>query len=150
VELDVTINDKTKTLSLATSLNKETGDNFFWSGKPLIACTDSVGHPLLFFIDTGASKAGLYLPFLDKADTTKAIQKNVHMVSVGGLKKFKSYMFPKLDIIAGGQNLVLENVSTLPSNNSKLFDIDGLLGMKEFKNRILHFNIKQGFFTISK
>lgn len=149
-ELDVTINDKTKTLSLATSLNKETGDNFFWSSKPLIACTDSVGHPLLFFIDTGASKAGLYVPFLDKVDTTKAIKKDVHMVSVGGLKKFKSYMFPKVDIIAGGQTLVLENVSTLPSNTRELFDIDGVLGMKELKNRILHFNIKQGFFTISK
>ena len=149
-EFDVTINDKTKMLSLATSENNESGENFFWLGKPYVACTDTVGQSLLFFIDTGANSAGLYQSFLDKADKTNAIEKNVHLVSVGGHKKFKAYIFPSLDINAGGQTLVLENVSTLPSSDEALFDIDGVLSMKELKNHIIHFNIYQGFFSISK
>ncbi|MFC2120138.1 retroviral-like aspartic protease family protein [Bacteroidota bacterium] len=148
-EFDVTINDKTKTLSLATSINNEKEENFFWWSKPLIACTDSVGQSLLFFIDTGASKAGLYEPFLDKIDTSNAIKRNTRMVSVGGLRKIRSYMFPNIKLNTGGQTLILENVSTLPSNTNGLFEIDGVLGMKELKNCIMHFNIKQGFFTIS-
>ncbi|MFA6127713.1 MAG: hypothetical protein WC699_10435 [Bacteroidales bacterium] len=45
----------------------------------------------------------------------------------------------------------LENNSHIIGNDTTvLFDIDGILGMKELKNRILHFNSKHGFFTISK
>jgi len=147
-ELDVTINDKTKTVSFASSGASEPAGNFYWSGKPLIAGTDSVGHPLLFFIDTGASQSGLYEPYLTKADTATAIKKHTHMVSVGGLKSYNSYRFSEVKLQAGGQMLLLKDASVLPSNTSGLVDIDGVLGMKEFKNHILHFNITKGFITI--
>lgn len=148
-EFDVTINDKTKTFSLSAAVNGENKANFYWWGKPLVACKDTVGKPLLFFIDTGASKAGLYEPSLGKIDTTNAIKKSTHMISVGGYKKYSSYMLPGVKLDAGGQRLILKNVSTLPSNTNEMFEIDGVLGMKELKNRIMHFNVKQGFFTLS-
>ncbi|HWY99194.1 MAG TPA: retropepsin-like aspartic protease [Bacteroidia bacterium] len=150
-QLDVTVNNKTREISLAPAgENKSDKNNFYWFGQPFIACTDSAARvPFTFFLDTGADSPGVYKAYLKRADTSKAKRKTIALGSAGGVKKMNTLIFPLIKLKAGGQQLVLKNVSQDPHNEDTLFECDGVLGINNFKNKAIHFNMKQGFFEIS-
>jgi predicted aspartyl protease len=150
-QLDVTVNNKTREISLAPAgENKSDKNNFYWFGQPFIACTDSAAKiPFTFFLDTGADSPGVYKAYLSRADTSKAKRKTIALGSAGGVKKMNTLIFPLIKLKAGGQQLVLKNVSQDPHNEDTLFECDGVLGINNFKGKTIHFNMKQGFFEVS-
>ena len=149
-QLDVTVNNKTDSIILASAeMPTSRGNNFFWFEQPLIKCSDTAGVASLFFIDTGADHAGVYEPFLSKVDTIKAKKKTMKIGSAGGFKKIRSFTFPVVKLNVGGELLIMKNVSQNPTLAKNLFPCDGVLGINEFKNRIINFNMRKGVFTIS-
>jgi len=149
-ELDVTINNPKKIISLASSDEQVSSkNNFFWLDQPVISCTDSAGSDLLFFMDTGAGGSGVYPPFLSKADTTKAKKKTISIGSAGGIVKMKSLIFPQVKLNVGGSSIVIKKVPLWPHKTFNLFACDGVLGISEFKKRSIHFNVRKGFFIVT-
>jgi|GEM_PF-2940954 predicted aspartyl protease len=148
-ELDVTIRNKEKVISLGLSSSHQSDEhNFFWYGTPLIACKDSTGKDFLFFIDTGGDQPGLYQAVLTKIDTSQAKKKTIVLGSAGGVRKINSFLFPRFQVMAGGHTFVLKNVSVYPNNPELLYAPDGVLGINEFKNTTLRFNVKQGYLIV--
>lgn len=149
-EFDVTINDITKTLTFASLNTEETGNNFFWLEQPLVNATDSLETHLIGFFDSGANYATLFNPFLAKADTTKAIKKTVTYAGAGGNARQNIFQFPKVKLNVGGQTLTYHNVNMGNDfSNNPFFEVDFRFGMSKLKNKIIHFNIEQGYFNIS-
>lgn len=152
-ELDVTINYPEKTIQFLQPKNEsiQSDRNFFWMGQPLVNVTSEKNEPLLFFIDTGASAAGVYETFYSKTDTSTAIQQTIGIGSVGGIVKYKTLVFPEIKLTVGGQTLLMKNVPTEPKHdNTGEFAQHGVIGTKEIKNYILHFNMKEGLFELRK
>ena len=149
-QLDVTVNNKTREITLAPAdANKSDKNNFYWFGQPFIACTDSAATvPFTFFLDTGADSPGVYKAYLARVDTNKAKRKTIALGSAGGIRRMNTLIFPLIKLKAGGQQLILKNVSQDPHNEDTLFECDGVLGINQFKDKAIHFNVKQGFFEV--
>lgn len=124
-------------------------NNFFWIGQPMTTAASN-NIPLLFFLDTGASQSGLYETIYQVADTSQALHKKIRMASAGGAYNVKTLVFPAFKLTAGGQTLTLENVAVGPKmSDDKMFTQYGVIGVKEMKDYILHFSLKEGVFKIT-
>lgn len=148
-ELDIAIDNTSDsvTIDLPDSHHSD-AHNFCWLGEPLIACTDSKGDSCLFFLDTGAAAPGIYTPFLSPQDTINAKKKTMLMGSAGGVKKSKTWVLPLVKLQVAGQPVELKHVFVHPNDTDKLLPSDGVLGIKEFGESTIHFNMREGFFEI--
>lgn len=150
-ELDITIDNKLKQITLAhvkSSLQKD--KNFFWYEKPFILASDSAKQPLLFFIDTGANKSGLYEKIISKVDTNSASKKVIRMGGVGGVKKIKAFVLPSYIFVVDNHKITMQKITITPGTKQQLFSPEGILGMKELKNKKINFSIQEGFFRIEE
>lgn len=148
-ELDIAIDNKSDsvTIDLPDSHHSD-AHNFCWLGEPLITCTDSKGDSCLFFFDSGAAGPGIYTPFLSAQDTMNAKKKTMLMGSAGGVKKSKTWVLPLVKLQVAGQPVELKHVFVHPNDKDKLLPSDGVLGIKEFGESTIHFNMRKGFFEI--
>ena len=148
-ELDVTINNRTDSILLATTHESEIdATNFFWIGAPLIECIDENGDSSLFTIDTGAGNGGIYEPFLSHTAAKSAEEKKVLMSSAGGTKMIDSYKVPSVKLNVSDKQVVIIDAPLQPHGINSFFPADGVLGMRQFEGLIVHFNMQQGFFTL--
>lgn len=149
-EFDVKIENSIKSISFKRSESEKsrTDHNLIWMGQPMVNCTNSVGEKLLFFIDTGAQEPGVYDPYLAKIDLSKVNAKEVKMGSAGGMVQMTSYIIPEINLRIGNKSLSIKNVLSHPNGQTRPFACDGVLGINEFKNKDIHFNANQGFFTV--
>jgi metallo-beta-lactamase class B len=150
-EFDVKLSNKTKSIELTRNVREYTGiSNFIWMGQPMIQGTTMKGEKTFFFIDTGAQTAGVYDSFVKKADVSNAKIKTIRLGSAGGSTRIKSYIFPEVKIDVAGNTVTMNNVASMPNGYTVPFICDGVFGINEFKNKEIHFNIKQGFFFIKE
>ena len=47
------------------------------------------------------------------------------------------------------KELVIHDATLQPHGINSLFPADGVLGMRQFDNRIVHFNMRRGFFIVT-
>jgi predicted aspartyl protease len=150
---DVTLNDKNKTLILKLIEQDETQDkNFFWFVQPYVRATDDKGDSQYFIYDTGATHTIFYDNYLHVADTTKAEKKIIEVITNSGKENIEVFSFPKVDFKIGGQQFTFKNVTTtmLGESDFLFFDIIGLFGKQEVKEKIIQFNAEQGYFIITE
>ncbi len=150
-EFDVTINNRTDRIYLdAAGAAADQQRNFFWMGDPLISCTDGAGDSCLFTIDTGAGSSAVYQPYLARASAAGAKKKVIMMGSAGGMKRLTSYEIPLMTLKVETTTLQLEKVVWYPHEPNCLFTCDGVIGMQEFEDKSVRFNIRKGFFTVQQ
>lgn len=149
-ELSVDIDFPSKKIRFNPSPAQPVRDNnFFWIGQPMTTAISN-NIPLLFFLDTGASQSGLYETIYNVADTSQVDHKQIRMASAGGAYKVNTSVFPQFRLTAGGQTLVMEDVAVEPKmSEDKIFTQHGVLGVKEMKDYILHFCLKEGVFQLT-
>jgi hypothetical protein len=150
-ELSVSIDHKLKMISFDPSLGKpKPGNNLCWMSVPLLFCTDTLNtmNPFLYTFDTGANNSAVYPSFYRRTDTTGAIHKTMTLGSAGGTKKIHTLAFPRLVLMAGGQKLVMHDVSTDPSLQEGFMAPEGVLGNKELNKYILHYDLRGGVFEL--
>jgi clan AA aspartic protease (TIGR02281 family) len=146
-ELAVTINPITKKIELEIASATATPNHqFCWLEQPLVLCNDSSSHPCYFLFDSGAGQSGLYDNYLTLIDTSTIQHKQIKIGSAGGFKRIQTSILPLVNIKVGNQNLRIKNAIVFPKMSDSLLPVYGVIGMKELRHQIIHFNSKAGEF----
>lgn len=149
-ELAVTIDNKQKQITFGPAGKRTNENNFYWMNIPIVACKDSLGHDLNFFLDTGASETAVYPSYAGKADTSKAERKNITLWSAGGKIKTSSLTYPRVAIYVSGWKMVMKSIHTNVPIEDGLFMPDGVFGNKELIKYVIHFDLQKGEFVLGK
>ncbi|HPC35096.1 MAG TPA: retropepsin-like aspartic protease [Candidatus Marinimicrobia bacterium] len=143
--LDMTIDYKNLTVTIAKPQPKPVEQrNFHFVNQPIVSLTDTLGKPLYFFLDTGASATSLYKPILMKIDTTKIKSGNTLVGGLGGIQRYKTKEFPELPVILGQNRLSFKKINARSDGKSGFFYLDGMLGSDIAKNGALILDFQNG------
>jgi hypothetical protein len=148
-EFSVTIRRNPETILFEPSKRKDNHKpDFFWMEVPMIACTDTLGQPLFFFLDTGAGTSSLREPILSKIDTTKAVITSKVIGSAGGTIKLFSLNFPDFAVLSQGHKITFHNLDVQPTTQHSTMAPDGTFGWKELIGYTMHFDFWSGIWEI--
>ncbi|NLI99031.1 hypothetical protein GX441_10290 [bacterium] len=121
--------------------------SLFWLDYPIVTAAMS-GETLYFFLDTGASRTGVYDNLFTKISFENARKTAQIVGGAGGMERFEAVKVPALDISVNGRNVALKNVTSYPHHDAGFIKLDGVLGADAFKGKRVHIDITNGAFEI--
>lgn len=130
-----------------TKINQDT--NLFWLSSPLVRVLSENGIPLVFNLDTGASRTKITRKIIERLSITDARKINSKSSGAGGSEEYEALEIDSLLLQLSHNSIFFDRIRTqLNDSYGSIVSEDGLLGIDVAHDGSLFFDFTNGIIEI--